>query len=136
MPKGNAPADDFKMPKTLAACADLYHTTQQARLEMEKQAEVLKKRASKIKEHIIENLPKSDARGIAGKLVRVEIKKKIIAQVKNWDDFWAKFDKKRDRDLLQKRISDAAVQARWEAGKEVAGVEAFTVLDLSVHTLK
>ena len=136
MPEGNAPKDDFKMPKTLAACADLYHATNEARLALDKESEVLRKRAAAIKEHIIANLPKSDARGIAGKVVRVTIVKKIKARAADWDAFWAKFDKKRDRDLLQKRLSDEAVNARWEAGKEVAGVEAYTVLDLSVNRLK
>jgi hypothetical protein len=134
MPKGKeAP---FKLPKTLAACADLYASLNEARLALDKQSDALKKQASQVKEHIIANLPKSDARGIAGKVVRVTIVKKVKARVADWDAFWAKFDKKKDRDLLQKRLSDEAVNARWEVGKEIAGVESFTVVDLSVNRLK
>lgn len=129
MPKGN----EFKFPKTLAQCADLLYETREARLAIEKQAEELKKREALLKDHLINELPKSQAGGIAGKVARVTITTKLIPQVKDWDSFRAYIKKTGSWDLIQKRVSDTAVKERWEAGKEIPGVEAFQTTGVSIN---
>lgn len=134
MPK--APA--VKIPKTLGACADALHKVRTERLAKQEEVEQLKKYEAALSDHIINNLPKSDARGIAGKLVRVTIKKKRVPTVKDWDKFHAyilKNAKKGAFALLQKRVSVTAVEEIWENGKQVPGVEAFDAITLSVNKL-
>lgn len=127
-----------KIPKTLGACADALHDAKEERLALEKQVEALRKFEAELTEHIIRHLPKSDARGIAGKKVRVTIRKKTVPTVRDWDKLHAyilKNAKKGAFALLQKRVSATAIQEVWDAGKEVPGVEPFEAVTLSVNKL-
>ena len=85
-----------------------------------------------LKEHIINNLPKSDS-GAAGKVARVSVVTKDVPQVKDWDAFYKYVSRTKSFDLLQRRLSDAAIKERWENKKQVPGVEAFTVVSVSLN---
>lgn len=125
----------MKIPKTLAACADLYYMKRESRREMQRQVDELEVDEKKLKEHLINNLPKSDASGVAGKLCRVSVVSKLVPQLKD-DSLFFPFVKKSGRfDLLQRRLSESAIQELWESGKKVPGVEAFNVVTLSVNKL-
>lgn len=123
----------FKMPKTLALCADELYKTRETRLAAAKVVEELEKKESALKEHLINNLPKSDASGVAGKLARVTIVTKIIPQVKDWDKLYKFIKKTGSFDLMQRRLTDTAIQERWDNGKEVPGVEPFNVVKVSLN---
>lgn len=130
----------FVIPKSLALCADMMYTLDKERLALDKQSEELKKKVTQLKEHIINNLPASQATGIAGKLVRVRIEPKERPSVEDWDAFYAFIVKQSKKDpgawaLLQKRPGDAAIKEYWEAGKEVPGVGHFQYKSLSVNKL-
>jgi hypothetical protein len=121
------------MPKTLALCADELYKTREARLAAQKAVDALQEKESAIKEHLINNLPKSDASGVAGKLARVTIVTKVIAQVKDWDVFYKYVKKTGAFDLMQRRLTDTAVKERWDNGKEVPGVEPFNAVTVSIN---
>lgn len=123
----------FKLPKTLALCADELYKTREARLALQKQVDELTSRESAIKEHLINNLPKSDASGVAGKLARVTIVTKVIAQVKDWDKLYAYIKKNNAFEFLQRRLTDTAIKERWDNGKEVPGVEPFNAVTVSIN---
>lgn len=123
----------YKFPKTMGACADRIYELRTRRLVMQKEVDAIEAEEKALKEHIINTLPKSETTGVAGKLARVTVVTKQVPQVKDWEAFWKKFNKKTDTDLLQRSLSKAAVEARWEAGKEIAGVEAFTAVTLSIN---
>lgn len=95
--------------------------------------DLLQSEESAIKEHIINTLPKSEASGVAGKLARVTIVTKQIPQVKDWDAFYKYVKKTSSFDLLQRRLTDSAIKERWEAGKEVPGVEHFNAVSVSIN---
>ena len=120
------------MPKTLGACADLVYDLRQQRLAAQKVVEEIEAREKAVKEHLIQQLPKSEAGGVTGKHARVTIVKKQVAQVKDWDLFYRYVLKTKDFSLLQRRVGEAAVQERWDAGKPVPGVEPFVVVTLSI----
>jgi hypothetical protein len=122
-----------KFPKTLGACADRVYELRAKRLAMQKEVDAIEAEEKALKVHIIDTLPKSETTGVAGKLARVTVITKQVPQVKDWEAFWKSFNKKTDTDLLQHSLSKPAVEARWEAGKKVAGVEAFTVVTLSIN---
>lgn len=125
----------YKFPKSLALCADKFFELNKKRLEMQKLVDAVDEEAKAIKAHLIDNLPKSDASGVAGKLCRVTVVSKDIPQIKDREAFNKFILKTKDFSLLQGRLSDAAVRDRWENGKEVPGVEHFTAVTLSVNKL-
>ena len=124
----------FKIPKTMGACADLLFETRNKRLAAQKVVEELETNERMLKEHIINNLPKTDT-GASGKLARVSVVTKAVPQVKDWTKFYAFVKKTGSFDLMQKRLSDAAVRERWENGKAVPGIEAFNVVTVSMNKL-
>lgn len=123
----------FKLPKTLGACADQLFTVRQQRLEIQKQIDELQAQESALKEHIINTLPKSEASGVAGKLARVTVVTKQVPQIKDWDAFYKHVKKTGDFELMQRRLADTAIKERWEAGKEVPGVEHFNAVTVSIN---
>ena len=129
MPKGN----EFKLPKSLAQCADLLFTTRESRLSLAKQVEALAAQETVIKNHLIDNLPKSEATGVAGKLCRVTIVTKPRPQVEDWDALRAFVKKTGNWQLIQKRLSDVAVKEFWEAGKAVPGVDSYVDTTVSIN---
>lgn len=142
LPKG------FKFPKTLAACADLYWETREKRLAAEKEIEAGKAVEAAMRDHLIATLPTQQASTIGGKLCKVTLVRKSVPKVTDWslvykkivDDYQA-HAKRRDglQDsafaLVGKSIGRAAVQEAWDAGKQVPGVEAYPVVELSVSKL-
>lgn len=123
----------YKFPKTLGACADRVYSLRQERLEAQKKVDAMEAEEKALREHIINTLPKSETTGVAGKLARVTVITKSVPQVKDWDAFYAHVKKTSGFDLLNRALSKSAVEARWEAGKKVPGVEAFTAVTLSVN---
>ena len=123
----------YKFPKEMGRCADLIYQLREKRLAGQKMVDEVEAEEKALKEHIINNLPKSETTGVAGKLARVTVKTKKVPVVKDWDQFWSKFNKKTDTDLMQRSLSKAAIEARWEAGKEIPGVEAHQVVTLSIN---
>lgn len=123
----------YKFPKALGACADKLFELRNKRLAMQKEVDAVAAEETALKNHIIENLPKSEASGVAGKLARVTVVTKQIPQVKDWDAFYKYVKKTGSFDLMQKRLTDAAIKERWEAGKEIPGVEHFNVVSVSIN---
>jgi len=121
-------AKKFKVPKALAACADLLYTTRQERLELQKQVDELAKRETELKEHLIQELPKGEASGIAGHVARVAVLTKVRPEVQVDQGGWEKVHEYIFRtgawELLARRLNDKAVAERWDAGEEVPGVVA------------
>lgn len=125
-----------QFPKSLAQCADLYYETRVRRLELQKEVDDLKAKESALRDHLIDSLPKSDATGVAGSVCSVKVVIKTTPQVNDWDALYRYVSRTKAWDMLQRRVSDAAVKARWEAGKAIPGVEAFQYADLSVSKVK
>lgn len=123
----------YKFPKAMGVCADRLYQLRQKRLEMQKEVDKVAAEEAALKEYIINTLPKSEASGVAGKLARVTIVAKVVPQVKDWDAFYKYVKKTGQFDLMQRRISDGAIKERWEAGKEIPGVEHFNVVSVSIN---
>jgi hypothetical protein len=124
---------EFKIPKTIGACADRLYAIKLAKAEVAKQEKLLDEEKSLLTDHIINTLPKSETTGVAGKTARVTVVESSVPRVTDWDLFWEKFNKKKDFDLLNKAVNAAAINARIDAGKAVAGVEMFKLKKLSLN---
>ena len=120
-------------PKTIGACADMVYKLRETRLAAQKEVDKIEAQEKALKEHIINNLPKSETTGVAGKLARVTVVTKDVPQVRDWDAFYKHIKKTGEFDLLGRTIGKAAIEARWENGKKVPGVESFGVVSLSIN---
>ncbi len=125
----------YKFPKELGACADKYYTLRQKRAEAQKVVDAIEAEEKALKEYLIENLPKSLASGVAGKLCRVSVNSRDVPTAKDWAKVFAHIKKTGDFDILQRRLSDGAIKERWEANKKIPGIEPFKVTSLSVNKL-
>lgn len=125
----------FKAPKSLAQCADLLYEIRAERLLQQKVVDELQAKETLLKNHLIDNLPKSEASGVAGKVARVSIGVDEVPRVEDWDKLYAYVKKNNAFELLQKRVANVAVEERWEHGKEVPGVGRFKVVKVSLNKL-
>lgn len=124
--------EGLKVPKTLAECADLLYKTRASRLAKDKEAEKLKNQETFLTNFIIDNLPKSNAEGVTGKVCRVELTRKEKPTVTDWDALYKYIKRTGAFELLQRRLTEAAIKERWEARKEVPGVGRWTDIGLSI----
>lgn len=126
-----AKAPKFVIPKKIGDCADALYKKREERLALQKQVELLAEQESQLKNHIINNLPKSNTTGVSGKVANVRVVTEDVPQVKDWDKLQAYIKKNGAFDLLQRRVNAKAVEERWADKKKVPGVEAFGVTKVS-----
>jgi hypothetical protein len=129
----------IKLPKTSAACVDRLYLVRQERLDLQKKFEKsidsLKKEEAALEEKLINDLPKGEASGIAGKVARGSIVTKPVPVAQNWDELYAHIKKTGSFELLQRRLSDTAIKERWEANKTIPGVGIFNKVSVSLNKL-
>lgn len=125
----------FQVPKTLGACADALYKLKEQKTDLNRQITAIEEQEKLVKEHLIQNLPKDDARGVMGKLSKASIVTKVIPTANDWDAFYKYVLKKKDFSLMQRRLSEGAIRERWEAGEKLPGVEPFNVVTVSVTKL-
>lgn len=70
--------------------------------------------------------------GVVGRLARCERKRKPIARVVDWDEFYAFVRRRKAFHLMQRRVNEKAIFEILESGKTVDGVETEEVIRLSV----
>lgn len=129
------PEVKYKFPKAMGACADRLFQLREKRLEDQKKVDAIEAEEKALKEHIIQTLPKSEASGVAGKIARVTVITKAVPQVKDWDVFYKHVKKTGEFELLQRRLTDTAIRERWDAGKQVPGVESFNAVTVSLNKI-
>ena len=122
-----------KFPMAIGQCADLLYELKAQRAAAQKIVDAIDDDYTALKTHIIKNLPKSKASGVAGKIARVTIISKTCPMVKDWAIFWKHVVTTKGYDLVQRRVSDAAVAARWDDGKVVPGIEKFNITTVSLN---
>lgn len=124
----------LKIPKSLGAAVDLFYETQKLRLAMQKVVDEVARNESALRDYLIDNIPKSNLTGVAGKLARATIVPKKLLQVKNWDAFYAYIKRKGAFELLQRRISEGAVRERFDDSKTgLPGVEEVEIKKVSIN---
>ena len=121
----------LKLPKTLAGCADALYETKAARLAAQNEIKPLAKYETELKDYLINNLPKSQAEGISGKVSNAKIVRKEVPKIDDEKKFLAFAKKAGNEDLVKIVPNMEAIQARWDANKAVPGVGKFTVVTVS-----
>jgi len=125
-----------KIPKNLAKVADMFYEARQARLELEKTVKPLAEKEKILREHLIQNVPKSQIGGIQGAVCRVEVGTKPVPKIEDMAKFRKFCSKKGNEDLLKIGLDAEAVRLRWADNKEVPGVERFNIVTLSYSKVK
>ena len=121
-----------KLPKTLAQAADQLYTTKHDRLAAEKEfVKPLVEFEKELKNYLIDNLPKSEANGISGKVANAKIVNKEVPTIEDEAAFMRFAKKKGNEDLLVVKPNMEAILERWDAGKAIPGVGKFTVVTVS-----
>jgi hypothetical protein len=115
----------------LALKADLYYETRELRLKMQREVDAVDKEEKKLKAEIINALKAQDTRAIGGKVVTLTLKQKDTAVAKDWAKLHAYIIENDAWDLMQKRLTQTAVDLRWADGIVVPGIEKFPVDELS-----
>lgn len=119
------------LPKSLGACADLLFDLREKRLKAERQVEAMRSEEARLKDHIINALPKGDT-GARGRHHQVAVVTATVPRVVDWDRFHQYIKRTGAFELLQRRVADAAVAERWDDRKTVPGVEPHTIVKVSL----
>jgi hypothetical protein len=120
------------LPKSVAGAADKLYTLREQRYALQKKVTKLEEKEGVLREYLIDNLPKSDASGITGRIAHAEISKKPVPQVKDWPAFYKHILRTKDFSLMQRRLNEGAVKERWLAKKVVPGVVRFNAISVSI----
>lgn len=122
----------IKMPKTIGSCADRLYDLKAQMSALNKQLEALDTERKKIQEHVINELPKSNATGVSGKKANVRVTTKEVPQVHDWEAFYGYVRKTKRTDLMQRRLSEASISEIIDSGKAVPGVQLFKAVSISL----
>lgn len=123
------------LPKDPVALVRVYREANKLRLAMQKEVDAVAKYEREAKAALIATIPKSGD-GIVADDYAVRVTTSVKPTIKDWNALVAAVQQSGRFDLLQKRLSDKAVQDMWEAGIEVPGVERFNHVDLSITKLR
>lgn len=127
---------EIKFPKSLALCADKFYKIREERRELDKKVAELKSLETAYQNHLINELPASDATGISGKICRVSVTSEDQPTIEDREAFRRYINRTKRFDLAYAlRPSAPACRAMWEDGREVPGVGKFINKKLSVSKL-
>lgn len=118
-------------PNTLGSKVDAFYKARAKRLDAEKKIEDMKKTEAALKEEILRDLTAAGLEKASGKLTTASITTNLIPQIADPTAFYAHILSTGEVDLLEKRPSRSACQARWERGENVPGIEQLSRVDLS-----
>ena len=99
-----------------------YYALREQRLKIQREADALEQQEKDILYEITKEFASDTVKhSVDGFTMRA--KRKDVATVRDWSATLAYIKETGQVDLLQKRLTDSAVKARWDAGVEVPGVE-------------
>jgi hypothetical protein len=86
-----------------------------------------------IESSLMEQMNEQGVDKMSGALATVSITTNTVAQVEDWDAFWAFIHKKKYGHLLQRRVSDPAYRELLGQGVTVPGVSPFSKARLNLR---
>lgn len=122
--------------KELPDLIDAYAEAREARLAKQREVDALQRDETSLKNSLIEMLREQDlsAAGSANYMVTYSQDEKPIAG--DWEEIYGYIYETKSFDLLQRRLLESAVKARWEDGVTIPGVVTYPVDKLSVSRVK
>lgn len=110
---------------SLGALIDQMHALREKKRELEASVKDLEGQASILEAQIMDGMAEQGLEKMSGALGTVSISSTTVANVTDWDAFWAYIHKMKYGHLIQRRVSDPAYRELIEAGKKVPGTEPF-----------
>lgn len=106
----------------LAALVDEYDAARDTRLAADREAESLKKDETALADRIVAELNSQGVRYAAGTVKRVKLTPQSKPKAEDWPLFYLYMKEEGAFDLLQKRLSEAAIKERTEDGIVIPGI--------------
>lgn len=101
-------------------------------------AEAKHKEIRELRDFLVENFSESDLKGVSTKYGKVRLVTKVIpvaatsSDPEAWNKIYAFIKKTDSFDLLQRRLHEGAVKARWDDGQQIPGVVQFIKKDVKL----
>lgn len=101
----------------------------------QKKVDEQKKKLKAFKEQLIETFKKQNIESSRGDLATVTLKKEVVPNPVDWDDFYQWMYEEHAGHMLYKRVSASAYREMLElrGGEEIPGLESFETEDLSIR---
>jgi len=123
------------IPSSLGRCADELKKVKDLATAMQKEVDVVRKRASELQEHLISSLGSEEYdTGAAGKTYRAQLKISEKPTVEDWEQFYDYVVDEDRFDLLQKRLSDKAIMDTLVDGT-IPGINTILLKSISLTKL-
>lgn len=122
------------IPSNTAECVDAYYKLQQQRLAKGREVKRLEEIERRLKESLIQTIPKSKATGIRGQVAQAVVNTDEVPVVDDQEKLWKYLQRTKNYHLVNNlKASSPAVKELWNEGKSVPGVGKFTVTKLSLR---
>ena len=119
-------------PLTVGEEIDKLYALRAERLALNKKVDALKAQEAVLRQNIISRLQANGLDSGRGSDATASITKEVACNINDWPAFAAYVLETNSLDLLQKRVSMAAIKARWEDEVEVPGTCKVELPDLSL----
>lgn len=116
----------------LSAKVDLYILTRDRRRSLQREVDDIQAEETELKNTIVSELTKANSRSVGGSSFICSIEQVDKPVAGDWSKTYEWIKENDSFDLLQKRLNEAAVLARWEEGIVIPGISKFPVQKLSV----
>lgn len=120
-------------PPGLGGLIDQMWALREKKRELESAVKDVEGQIADIESNLMEQMAAQGVDKMSGAMASVSITTSTIAQVEDWDAFWAFIHKKKYGHLLQRRVSDPAYRELLEQGVTVPGVSPFSKQRLNLR---
>ena len=115
--------------------ADEFVELRERRLAADRAAKALKSEETVLAERLIHQGIENDTRFVGGSTHKVTIQTKSKPIAADWQQVYDYMIANDAMDLVQKRLTEGAVNARFEDGNDIPGIEFIDVNSLSVSKI-
>lgn len=120
---------------TLQQLLDAWGAARVRRLAEQKKVDELEDKEKKLKAQVIAAIKTSKLTSAKGQKYGANYKEKHIPTAGNWAEIYKWIAANDAFDILHKRLTEKAIEARWEEGVEIPGVVKFPVEDITMFTV-
>lgn len=131
-----ATAKSKALPKTIGQMVDFIAVLQEEQKQLQSVADAKEAEVKAAMAHLEANFDVSELDGATGKLGAATRKPTVVANVVDWEKFYAWIAKTKAWDCLHRRVGSTAVASRWDNNEKIPGVEPATVWKTTVKLLR
>jgi hypothetical protein len=122
-------------PASTGALIDQLWAAREEKRSLEAEVKKVEATIDGLQKDLMERLEAEGLDKATGSKASISISTNTVADVQDWDAFWAYIIKNKYTHMLQRRVSDPAYRELLEAGKKVPGVQPFIKRTLNLRTV-